>query len=60
MPVHDRSRVGAGVFHDFHRAWIVEIRNVLNDGLPAPDHYALAEQIVGDLGPDVLEWFSIT
>jgi hypothetical protein len=54
MPVHDWSRVGAGVFHDFHCAWIVEIRNVLNDGLLPPDHYAPAEQVLGDLGPDVL------
>ena len=54
MPVHDWSRVGAGIFHDFHCAWIVEIRNTLNAGLLPPDHYAMAEQIVGDLGPDVL------
>src|SRR3954453_17746219 len=54
MPVHDWSRVGAGIFHDFHCAWIVEIRNTLNEGLLPPDHYAMAEQIVGDLGPDVL------
>jgi hypothetical protein len=32
MPVHDWSRVGPGIFHDFHCAWIVEIRNVLNEG----------------------------
>jgi hypothetical protein len=54
MPVHDWSRVGAGIFHDFHCGWIVEIRNVLNNGLLPPDHYAMAEQIVGNLGPDVL------
>src|SRR6185437_4378506 len=23
MPIHDWSRVGAGVFHDFHEAWII-------------------------------------
>jgi hypothetical protein len=53
MPVHDWSRVGAGVFHDFHCTWIVELRNTLNDGVLPPDHYAMAEQIAGDLGPDV-------
>jgi hypothetical protein len=54
MPVHDWSRVGAGTFHDFHCGWIVEIRNALNNGLLPTDHYAMAEQIVGNLGPDVL------
>lgn len=54
MPVHDWSRVGAGVFHDFHSAWIVEIRNVLNGGLLPPDYYALAEQYAGTIIPDVL------
>ncbi len=54
MPVHDWSRVGPGIFHDFHNAWIVEIRTALNDGLLPPDYYALSEQIVGDSTPDVL------
>jgi Protein of unknown function (DUF4058) len=54
MPVHDWSRVGARNFHDFHCSWIVEIRNALNNGGLPPDHYAMAEQVVGDLGPDVL------
>ena len=30
MPIHDWSRVDAGVFHDFHLAWVVEIANALN------------------------------
>jgi hypothetical protein len=54
MPVHDWSRVSAGTFHDFHCAWIVELRNVLNGGLLPPDYYALAEQKALGLGPDVL------
>ena len=54
MPVHDWSRVSAGTFHDFHLAWIAEIRNALNTGLLPPDYYAMAEQIAGDIGPDVL------
>ena len=33
MPIHDWSRVDAGVFHDFHQVWTIEIRNRLNDGL---------------------------
>jgi hypothetical protein len=54
MPVHDWTRVDAGVFHDFHTAWLVEIRNVLNGGLLPSGYYALAEQAAGLIGPDVL------
>lgn len=54
MPVHDWIRVPAGIFHDFHHAWIEETKRALNRGLLPPDHYALAEQIAGGLGPDVL------
>ncbi len=54
MPVHDWSRVEAGIFHHFHHAWVDEIARALNRGLLPPDHYALAEQIAGGLGPDVL------
>lgn len=54
MPIHDWTRVSAGTFHDFHCAWLIEIRNALNKGLLPSDHYALAEQIAGDFGPDVL------
>ena len=32
MPIHDWSRVDAGIFHDFHQAWTIEIRNALNGG----------------------------
>jgi Protein of unknown function (DUF4058) len=54
MPIHDWTRVSDGTFHDFHVAWIAEIRNALNGGLLPPSYYAQAEQIVGPLGPDVL------
>jgi hypothetical protein len=54
MPVHDWTRVEAGIFHHFHGAWIQEIAQMLNAGALPPDYYALAEQIAGDLGPDVL------
>jgi hypothetical protein len=54
MPIHDWARVSDGIFHDFHNAWITEIRNALNNGVLPPDHYALAEQIAGTFGPDVL------
>jgi hypothetical protein len=54
MPIHDWTRVSAGTFHDFHTAWMVEIRNALNGGLLPADYYALAEQVAGEVGPDVL------
>src|SRR5438477_12170662 len=54
MPVHDWTRVGAGIFHDFHLSWIGELKKVLNSGLLPPDYYALAEQMAGERGPDVL------
>ena len=54
MPVHDWTRVSDGTFHDFHGAWIFEIRNALNGGILPPDYYAQAEQYAGDVIPDVL------
>lgn len=54
MPVHDWSRVGAGIFHHFHQRWMAALSDCLNDGRLPSDHYALAEQIAGDYGPDVL------
>jgi hypothetical protein len=54
MPIQDWTRVDAGIFHDFHLGWIGELRKALNAGLLPPGYYALAEQIAGSLGPDVL------
>jgi hypothetical protein len=54
MPIHDWRQVDPGIFHAFHHSWIEEISRVLNRGLLPPSYYALAEQIAGGLGPDVL------
>jgi hypothetical protein len=54
MPIHDWTRVEAGIFHDFHHAWIEEIKRSLNAGLLPEDYYALAEQHAAGFGPDVL------
>lgn len=54
MPVHDWTSVAAGIFHDFHVAWIPEIRKTLNSGLLPSGYYALAEQHAGDSIADVL------
>jgi hypothetical protein len=54
MPLHDWTRIDAGIFHDFHTAWISEIRKALNDGLLPEGYYALAEQHAGRAIADVL------
>ena len=43
MPVHDWTRVDAGIFHAFCHAWISEIGRVLNRGILPPQYYALPE-----------------
>lgn len=54
MPVHDWTKVTAGTFHDFHQAWIIALRNALNDGVLPEGYYAMAEQVAGRPHPDVL------
>jgi Protein of unknown function (DUF4058) len=54
MPIHDWSRVEAGIFHDFHHALIEQIKRDLNGGLLPSDYYAMAEQVAARLGPDAL------
>jgi hypothetical protein len=54
MPVHDWTRVNAGIFHHFHQRWIGAISDSLNAGLLPPPYYALAEQVAGSGNPDVL------
>jgi hypothetical protein len=54
MPVHDWTRVEAGIFHDFHTVWIGGLRTALNEGLLPPGYYALAEQHVGRPITDIL------
>jgi hypothetical protein len=33
MPMHDWTRVDAGIFHAFHHDWITELGRALNGGL---------------------------
>lgn len=54
MPLHDWTRVEGGIFHDFHVAWIPEIRKILNGDLLPEGYYALAEQHAGRAIADVL------
>lgn len=54
MPVHDWTRVGSGIFHDFHGRWIGAIRDYLNAGNLPHDYYALGEQVAAGPQPDVV------
>jgi hypothetical protein len=54
MPVHDWTRVDAGLFHHFHQRWTAALCDALNSGGLPPGYFALAEQIIGGLIPDVL------
>jgi hypothetical protein len=54
MPVHDWTRVDAGIFHGFHTVWIGAINHVLNAGLLPPGYYAMPEQHAGRFITDVL------
>jgi hypothetical protein len=47
MPVHDWTRVPAGIFHDFHNVWVSELRQALNKGILPQGFYALVEQQAG-------------
>jgi hypothetical protein len=54
MPLHDWTRVDDGIFHDFHCAWIIHLKESLNEGLLPDGYYAMAEQHARDRIPDVL------
>jgi hypothetical protein len=54
MPIHDWTRVDAGIFHHFHQRWVGAIADVLNQRLLPGEYYALAEQQGGGFTPDVL------
>lgn len=60
MPIHDWTRVPAGMFHAFHNAWITFLQKACNDGLLPPDYYALGEQRSGAIEADVLTLHSNT
>jgi hypothetical protein len=54
MPIHDWTRVDAGLFHAFHHQWIGALCDSLNAGGLPPDYFALPEQSVRGPIPDVL------
>jgi hypothetical protein len=54
MPIHDWTRVDAGLFHDFHQDWTIELRRSLNAGRLPAGYVALTDQQIGGPIPDVL------
>ncbi len=54
MPIHDWTRVDAGLFHAFHQSWIVRLCDALNAGGLQPEYFALPEQSIRGSIPDVL------
>jgi hypothetical protein len=54
MPMHDWTRVAAGIFHAFHHRWVSALSDWLNGGELPDDYYALPEQVAAGFGPDVL------
>ncbi len=53
MPIHDWTRVPAGLFHHFHQSWSIRITDALNAGMLPPGTAALVEQRAGLREPDV-------
>jgi len=54
MPIHDWTRVDAGLFHHFHQDWTIEMCRGLNGGKLPPGYTALTDQQTGGPIPDVL------
>lgn len=54
MPIHDWTRVDAGLFHHFHQEWTITLCNALNAGGLPPEYFALVEQNIRGPIPDVL------
>ncbi|QEH34340.1 hypothetical protein OJF2_28760 [Aquisphaera giovannonii] len=54
MPIHDWTRVDAGLFHAFHQSWISVLCRALNHGILPPGYFAIPEQRIAGPIPDVL------
>jgi len=54
MPIHDWTRIPAGLFHHFHQDWSIEIARELNRGRLPKGLSALVEQRSGPREADVL------
>ena len=46
MPIHDWTKVPAGIFHDFHFLWAVDLSRSLNAGILPSNFYAMVEPAI--------------
>lgn len=53
MPLHDWTRVKAGLFHHFHNMWLGYLVDALNDGRLPGGYFAVTDQRVGIHIPDI-------
>lgn len=60
MPMHNWTRVKAGVYHNFHFRWIAAIMDRLNAGLLPAGYFAMGELSIGqpETGVVALETFA--
>ena len=49
MPIHDWTKVEAGIFHDFHSDWIQVLKRALNSGLLPPQYYFYCNRSQSDI-----------
>ena len=54
MPMHDWTKVPAGLFHHFHQHWTIELASALNRGRLPEGVDAIVERRSGPLEPDVV------
>jgi hypothetical protein len=54
MPIHDWTRVDAGLYHAFHHRWISALCDALNTGSLPRGYFALPEQTIRGPIPDIL------
>ena len=55
MPIHDWTRVDAGLFHAFRQGWISALCDALNSRTLPVDWFAIAERTSPVSIPDALE-----
>jgi hypothetical protein len=53
MPIHDWSRIDAGIFHDFRQSWVGQLSSNLNQGGLPGTYYSLIEPQAGSVEPDI-------
>ncbi|HET6574744.1 MAG TPA: DUF4058 family protein [Fimbriiglobus sp.] len=54
MPLHDWTKVGPGIYHMFHGAWLYALARAMNNGLLPAHYYAMTEQRTAKIEADVM------